>query len=94
MFREKLQEEEQQVQNVRLIFNNLQLRISRLHIRYEDDHYQKHLGKKFAFGMTIDELSVFSVDTDWLQETAKDALNRSRRPSGVQPGQFMRVPVD
>lgn len=53
------------------------------------------MGKKFAFGMTIDELNIFSVNTTWLQESAKDSLgNNSRRPQGMQPGQFIRVPVD
>ena len=37
--KEGLIDEEKQVQNVRLIFKNIKLNISRLHIRYEDDYY-------------------------------------------------------
>lgn len=37
--RDRLLEEEKQVQNVRLIFKNLKLRINKLHIRFEDDYY-------------------------------------------------------
>ena len=51
--KEKLIDEEKQVQNVRLIFKNIKLSIDRLHIRYEDDYYQAELGKKFAFGIII-----------------------------------------
>ena len=51
--REGLIEEEKQVQNVRLIFKNIKLNISRLHIRYEDDYYQADLGRKFAYGITL-----------------------------------------
>ena len=56
--KERLIDEEKQVQNVRMIFKNLKLNISRVHIRYEDDYYSKFLGKKFAFGVTIDQLIV------------------------------------
>jgi len=54
--RDRLVEDEKQVQNVRLIFKNLKLTISWLHIRYEDDYYQADLGKKFAFGLTVQSL--------------------------------------
>ena len=50
---------------MRLVFNNIQLKVKRLHIRYEDDHYQKHMQRKFAFGMTVHELNVFTVNTEW-----------------------------
>jgi len=51
--KERLVEEETQVQNVRLIFKNIKLTIKNLHIRYEDDYYQADLGKKFAYGITL-----------------------------------------
>tara|TARA_B110000285_G_C15078376_1_gene592041 strand:- start:833 stop:1006 length:174 start_codon:yes stop_codon:yes gene_type:complete len=53
------------VQNVRLIFRNIRLTISRVHIRYEDDYYQADLGKKFAFGVTLSSLLVQSAAEDW-----------------------------
>ena len=59
--RERLLEEEKQVQNVRLIFKNLKLKINRLHIRFEDDYYGQYLGKKFAFGISIQSLNVQST---------------------------------
>lgn len=63
--RERLIEEETQVQNVRLIFRNIKLNIQRLHIRYEDDYYQADLGKKFVFGLTLKNLFVDSVKENW-----------------------------
>jgi hypothetical protein len=62
---QRLVEEESQVQNVRLIFKNLILNVSRLHIRYEDDYYQADLGKKLAYGITIEKLFVSSGDQNW-----------------------------
>ena len=53
------------MQNVRLIFRNIRLTISRVHIRYEDDYYQADLGKKFAFGVTLSSLLVQSAAEDW-----------------------------
>jgi hypothetical protein len=50
---------------VRLIFKNIKLTIRRLHIRYEDDYYSAALGKKYAFGLTIDQLNVFSGSDEW-----------------------------
>ena len=61
----RLLDEESQVKNVRLIFKNIKLTIRRLHIRYEDDHYSAALGKKFAFGITIDQLNIFSGVDEW-----------------------------
>ena len=65
LLKERLIEEEKQVQNVRLIFRNIRLTISRVHIRYEDDYYQADLGKKFAFGVTLSSLMVQSATEDW-----------------------------
>ena len=61
----RLLDEESQVKNVRLIFKNIKLVIRRLHIRYEDDHYSAGLGKKFAFGITIDQVKIFSGSDEW-----------------------------
>ena len=61
----RLIEDEGQVRNVRLIFKNLQVRIRKLHIRYEDDHYQMAPGKNFAFGITLESLQVYSSMEDW-----------------------------
>jgi len=76
--KERLIEEEKQVQNVRLIFRNIKLLIKRLHIRYEDDYYQADLGKKFVFGLTLNTLRVASSGDDWNLDTIP----------------FKRVPVD
>jgi hypothetical protein len=51
--------------NVRIIFRNIVLKIQRLHIRYEDDYYQADLGRKFAFGITIEKIFVQSGTHDW-----------------------------
>ena len=56
MLKDRLIEDEKQVHNVRLIFKNIRLTIRKLHIRYEDDYYQAALGRKFAFGLTIQNL--------------------------------------
>eukprot|EP00210_Caulerpa_lentillifera_P006209 g5933.t1 len=42
------------------ILNNLQIRITNLHIRYEDD--TSNQGRKFALGMMLSELSACTVD--------------------------------
>ena len=53
MLKDRLIEDEKQVQNVRLIFKNLKLTINKMHIRYEDDYYSGAMGKKMAFGLNL-----------------------------------------
>ena len=65
MWKQRQIEDEKQVQNVRLIFRNLRMKIRKLHIRYEDDYYQAAFGKKFAFGVTARELSVQTGQDEW-----------------------------
>jgi hypothetical protein len=48
-----------------MIFKNLQVKIRKLHIRYEDDHYQMAPGKNYAFGITLESLQVYSSMEDW-----------------------------
>ena len=73
--KERLNDEEKQVQNVRMIFRNLRLNIQRLHIRYEDDYYSRFLGKKFAFGITIEQLFVQTCKESWDMEMNKDIFS-------------------
>jgi hypothetical protein len=73
--KERLNDEEKQVQNVRMIFRNLRLNIQRLHIRYEDDYYSRFLGKKFAFGITIEQLFVQTCKESWEMEMNKDIFS-------------------
>jgi phosphatidylglycerophosphate synthase len=76
---ERLVEEESQVMNVRIIFRNIVLSVTRMHIRYEDDYYQADLGRKFAFGMTIERIFVVSGSNDW-------TINRDNSAQGSHFG--------
>lgn len=76
---ERLVEEESQVMNVRIIFRNIVLNVTRMHIRYEDDYYQADLGRKFAFGMTIERIFVQSGSHDW-------TINRDTGGQGTHYG--------
>jgi len=58
-------EEEKQVMNVRIVFRNIVLTVSRMHIRYEDDYYQADIGRKFAFGITLERVFIRSGSHDW-----------------------------
>lgn len=69
---------------MRIIFRNIVLSVQRLHIRYEDDYYQADLGKKFAFGVTLDKLFVNSGQHEW-------TINRG---SQVNTSHFGRKKVD
>jgi len=97
--KEKLIDEEKQVQNVRLIFKNIKLRIDRLHIRYEDDFYQSDLGKKFAFGIIIRSLQLNSGNDDWqFPQQKKYGTDQSQKGPSEFPDQsgtnYKRVQVD
>lgn len=55
------------------ILNNLQFRITNIHIRYEDDVSAP--GHRFAAGVTLSELSAISTDENWIPQTIGDAVN-------------------
>lgn len=55
------------------ILNNLQFRITNIHIRYEDDVSAP--GHRFAAGVTLSELSAISTDENWIPKTIGDAVN-------------------
>lgn len=44
------------------IINNLQIKISSLHVRYEDS---STTGRPFAFGITLSDLELFTTDESW-----------------------------
>ena len=52
------------------IVDNIQLRIQDIHIRFED-----HLTKQYSFGITLEELNVFTVnkndDSEFIDRTKK-----------------------
>lgn len=52
------------MQNVRLIFRNLQLTIKKFHIRFEEDYYSRFLNRVFSFGISIQELGIYSTDVN------------------------------
>lgn len=51
-------------QFVTKILNNLQITVQNLHLRYEDTGSNKN---PFAFGITLDELNIYSTDPNWRQ---------------------------
>jgi vacuolar protein sorting-associated protein 13A/C len=51
-------------QFVTKILNNLQITIRSLHLRYEDTGSNKN---PFAFGVTLEELNIYSTDHEWKQ---------------------------
>lgn len=44
------------------IVNNLQVKISKVHLRYEDS---TTTGEPFSFGITLDELELCTTDQNW-----------------------------
>ncbi|GAB0096265.1 Vacuolar protein sorting-associated protein 13 [Sergentomyia squamirostris] len=55
------------------IVNNLQVRISNIHIRYED---QNVAGQQFAFGVTLKNFSVHTTDENWSQSYMKEVVSK------------------
>lgn len=52
------------------------------------------MGRKFAFGLTVQSLQIFSSNTDWQQETASELMKSQRQRRNAQPGAFDRTPVN
>ena len=75
---------------MRLIFRNLRLKVRKLHIRYEDDYFQAALGKKFAFGVTVRDLSVHTGQDDWKFKADFGSHNHHNQTHA----DFTRVPMD
>ncbi|KAI9315667.1 hypothetical protein BX666DRAFT_1957951, partial [Dichotomocladium elegans] len=55
------------------ILNNLQFKVTNIHVRYEDDVSVP--GHRFAAGITLSELSAISTDENWIPQTIGDAVN-------------------
>jgi hypothetical protein len=74
--RDRLIEEEKQVQNVRLIFKNIKLKVNRIHIWFEDDYYNQYLKKNFSFGISIEQLNIQTTGDQWQFNTAKKYMDK------------------
>ncbi|XP_053672745.1 intermembrane lipid transfer protein Vps13 [Anopheles nili] len=55
------------------IVNNVQIKISDIHIRYEDTTTTGH---PFAFGVTLSNLSVHTTDENWVQTLVSDSVTK------------------
>ncbi|XP_059615380.1 intermembrane lipid transfer protein Vps13 isoform X2 [Phlebotomus argentipes] len=55
------------------IVNNLQIRISNIHIRYEDHSVG---GQRFAFGITLKSFSVNTTDENWSKSYLKEVVSK------------------
>ncbi|XP_055701182.1 intermembrane lipid transfer protein Vps13 isoform X2 [Phlebotomus papatasi] len=55
------------------IVNNLQIRISNIHIRYEDHSAE---GRQFAFGVTLKNFSVNTTDENWSKSYLKEVVSK------------------
>ncbi|XP_052870380.1 intermembrane lipid transfer protein Vps13 [Anopheles cruzii] len=55
------------------IVNNVQIKISNIHIRYEDT---TTTGQPFAFGVTLSDLSVHTTDENWVQTLVADSVTK------------------
>uniref|UniRef100_A0A182FL84 Vacuolar protein sorting-associated protein 13 n=1 Tax=Anopheles albimanus TaxID=7167 RepID=A0A182FL84_ANOAL len=53
------------------IVNNVQIKISDIHIRYED---ATTTGQPFAFGVTLSDLSVHTTDENWVHTLVTDSV--------------------
>ena len=60
------------------IVNNVQVRIDRLHVRYEDDGIGTGT-RPFAFGITLLELSARSADENWAAVAMGTTPDQSRK---------------
>uniref|UniRef100_A0A182NLZ6 Vacuolar protein sorting-associated protein 13 n=1 Tax=Anopheles dirus TaxID=7168 RepID=A0A182NLZ6_9DIPT len=55
------------------IVNNVQIKISDIHIRYEDTTTTGH---PFAFGVTLSNLSVHTTDENWVQTLVSESVTK------------------
>uniref|UniRef100_A0AAG5D0Y8 Vacuolar protein sorting-associated protein 13 n=1 Tax=Anopheles atroparvus TaxID=41427 RepID=A0AAG5D0Y8_ANOAO len=55
------------------IVNNVQIKISDIHIRYEDTTTTGH---PFAFGVTLSDLSVHTTDENWVQTLVSESVTK------------------
>lgn len=55
------------------IVNNVQIKISDIHIRYEDT---TTTGYPFAFGVTLSNLSVHTTDKNWMQTLVSESVTK------------------
>uniref|UniRef100_A0A2M4CVW7 Putative vacuolar protein n=1 Tax=Anopheles darlingi TaxID=43151 RepID=A0A2M4CVW7_ANODA len=55
------------------IVNNVQIKISDIHIRYED---ATTIGQPFAFGVTLSDLTVHTTDENWIQTLVTDSVTK------------------
>ncbi|XP_055620155.1 intermembrane lipid transfer protein Vps13 isoform X3 [Toxorhynchites rutilus septentrionalis] len=55
------------------IVNNVQIKISDIHIRYEDT---TTTGYPFAFGVTLSNLSVHTTDANWMQTLVSESVTK------------------
>ncbi|EAT37516.1 AAEL010508-PA [Aedes aegypti] len=55
------------------IVNNVQIKISDIHIRYEDT---TTTGFPFAFGVTLSNLSVHTTDKNWMQTLVSESVTK------------------
>lgn len=46
------------------IINNLQIKITNVHLRYEDSH---NASSPFSIGVTLLELDIYTTDSDWMK---------------------------
>ncbi|KAI8093752.1 uncharacterized protein BX664DRAFT_113663 [Halteromyces radiatus] len=60
-------------QLVAKIMNNLQLSVTNIHVRYEDN--MSVPGHRFATGITLSELSAITTDENWMPKTIEDLVN-------------------
>lgn len=57
------------------LIRNIQVKISNIHIRYEDK--TTNVGSPFAFGITLGMLNVETTDENWVPTILKDnAVNK------------------
>lgn len=55
------------------IVNNVQIKISDIHIRYEDT---TTTGQPFAFGVTLSDLTVHTTDENWVHTLVTDSVTK------------------
>ncbi|XP_050092629.1 intermembrane lipid transfer protein Vps13 isoform X2 [Anopheles aquasalis] len=55
------------------IVNNVQIKISDIHIRYED---ATTTGQPFAFGVTLSDLTVHTTDENWVHTLVTDSVTK------------------
>ena len=55
------------------IVNNLQIKITNVHIRYEDT---VTTGKPFTFGVTLDNLELYTTDMNWIKSYITEQVSR------------------